>query len=323
MSPNHSLTTTRHASYDPPNIFLRDSICGLNLQIYSGKMLLFKSLGKAEQMPFRRRDEGVKSLPDIIKLLKETGPDNVPTFVAKELHKLPPVIIDHVDVTRLLKDITSLYSSLAELQCKLKASDNTVLILLMSCAFCYYGLVLMTTELFETEPDGTGDSCAADCRPLQTTDYMDLLWTTLAEFPGIFATIFVIEKFGRKKTMAAQFVIFAVCVCVLIYNGNRTFLTCVLFLARGIIAGLFQAAYVYTPEVYPTALRSTAVGACSGVARLGAMITPYVAQVLLKNSIAIATGVYSLAAVLAAIACLLLPIETKGREMRDTITGTT
>lgn len=54
----------------------------------------------------------------------------------------------------------------------------------MSCAFCYYGLVLMTTELFETDPSGLEEPCAADCRPLQTTDYMDLLWTTLAEFPG-------------------------------------------------------------------------------------------------------------------------------------------
>lgn len=33
-------------------------------------------------------------------------------------------------------------------------------------------------------------------------------------------------------------------------------MTIILFLARGVIAGLFQAAYVYTPEVYPTALRS-------------------------------------------------------------------
>ncbi|KPJ11124.1 Synaptic vesicle 2-related protein [Papilio machaon] len=127
-------------------------------------------------------------------------------------------------------------------------------IIWMSCAFCYYGLVLMTTELFETDSDGSEESCAADCRPLQTTDYMDLLWTTLAEFPGIFATIFIIEKCGRKRTMASQFVIFAV---------------------------------------------------------------------LLKNSIVIATAVYSLAALLAALACLALPIETKGREMRDTVTNTT
>lgn len=87
----------------------------------------------------------------------------------------------------------------------------------MSCAFCYYGLVLMSTELFGAGPNinnlnsGTND----ECHPLATTDYMDLLWTTLAEFPGIFATIFIIEKCGRKKTMAFQFLFYAGCVTML------------------------------------------------------------------------------------------------------------
>lgn len=60
---------------------------------------------------------------------------------------------------------------------------------------------------------------------------------------------------------------------------RRLVLTLMLFLARGIIAGVFQAAYVYTPEVYPTSLRAVGVGSCSAMARLGAMVTPYVAQV--------------------------------------------
>lgn len=60
---------------------------------------------------------------------------------------------------------------------------------------------------------------------------------------------------------------------------RRAYLTLILFLARGIIAGVFQAAYVYTPEVYPTSLRAVGVGSCSAMARLGAMVTPYVAQV--------------------------------------------
>ncbi|XP_026319234.1 uncharacterized protein LOC113229766 [Hyposmocoma kahamanoa] len=63
---------------------------------------------------------------DVTAFLKNTDPDDVPTFVAKELHKLPPVTFDHVDVTRLLKDITSLKSSLAEVQSKLEASDNSI-----------------------------------------------------------------------------------------------------------------------------------------------------------------------------------------------------
>ncbi|XP_063368382.1 uncharacterized protein LOC134656789 [Cydia amplana] len=99
--------------------FNEDDIC-------SGKALLFQTLGKTDQMPSRRRDGGVKSLQDIIKLFKETDPDDVPAFVAKQLDRLPPVTFDHVDVTRLLKDITFLKTSLAEVQAKLEVSNNTI-----------------------------------------------------------------------------------------------------------------------------------------------------------------------------------------------------
>ncbi|PZC71443.1 hypothetical protein B5X24_HaOG213383 [Helicoverpa armigera] len=63
---------------------------------------------------------------DVITLLKETDPDDVPTFVVKDLNKLPPVTFDHVDVTSLLKDIVFLKASLADVQKKLDASQNTV-----------------------------------------------------------------------------------------------------------------------------------------------------------------------------------------------------
>lgn len=102
---------------------------------------------------------------------------------------------------------------------------------------------------------------------------------------------------------------------------RRVLLTIILFAARGIIAGVFQAAYVYTPEVYPTPLRSVGVGSCSAMARLGAMITPYVAQVLVKSSLPLAVTVYGIAALLAAIASYFLPYETSGKEMRETIHG--
>ena len=92
-------------------------------EISSGKALLFQTLGKTAQMPSRRRDGTERSVQDIITLLKETDPDDVPAFVAKELHKLPSIGFDHVDVSRLLKDITFLKSSLADVQIKLEASN--------------------------------------------------------------------------------------------------------------------------------------------------------------------------------------------------------
>ncbi|KAF9801462.1 hypothetical protein SFRURICE_013242, partial [Spodoptera frugiperda] len=104
-------------------------ICKSNFKeedISSGKRLLFQCLGKLEEMPARRRDGTEKSVQDIITLLKVTDPDDVPAFVAKDLHKLPPVTFDHVDVTKLLKDIISLKTSLAEVQSKLMSSKNTI-----------------------------------------------------------------------------------------------------------------------------------------------------------------------------------------------------
>ncbi|PZC87129.1 hypothetical protein B5X24_HaOG201365 [Helicoverpa armigera] len=95
-------------------------------EISSAKLLLFTTLGKVSQMPSRRRDGTQKSVQDIITLFKETDPDDVPEFVAKDLHKLPPVTFDHVDVTRLLKDITILKQSQAEMQHQLEVSNNTI-----------------------------------------------------------------------------------------------------------------------------------------------------------------------------------------------------
>ncbi|KAJ2942307.1 hypothetical protein O0L34_g15853 [Tuta absoluta] len=49
-----------------------------------------------------------RHLQDIVKTIKDAKPDTLPVFVARDLRKLPPVSFDHVDVTKLLKDITLL-----------------------------------------------------------------------------------------------------------------------------------------------------------------------------------------------------------------------
>ena len=92
----------------------------------SGKRLLFESLGKLDQMPSRRRDGTDKSIQAIMNKLKKTDPDNIPDFVAKDLSKLPPVTFDHVDVTRLLKDITRLKAETTKMQSRLEVSDEII-----------------------------------------------------------------------------------------------------------------------------------------------------------------------------------------------------
>uniref|UniRef100_A0A8I3PY63 SV2 related protein n=1 Tax=Canis lupus familiaris TaxID=9615 RepID=A0A8I3PY63_CANLF len=62
-----------------------------------------------------------------------------------------------------------------------------------SNAFSYYGLVLLTTELFQagdvcsisSQKKAVEAKCSLACEYLSEEDYMDLLWTTLSEFPGL------------------------------------------------------------------------------------------------------------------------------------------
>lgn len=74
--------------------------------IDDAKNLLFESLTTSQRKISRRKDgKKQRDLEDIICLLKETDPDLIPIFVARNLQKLPPVTLDHDDVTKLLKDL--------------------------------------------------------------------------------------------------------------------------------------------------------------------------------------------------------------------------
>uniref|UniRef100_A0A8D0TRQ1 Synaptic vesicle 2-related protein n=2 Tax=Sus scrofa TaxID=9823 RepID=A0A8D0TRQ1_PIG len=193
-----------------------------------------------------------------------------------------------------------------------------------SNAFSYYGLVLLTTELFQagdvcisSRKKAVEAKCSLACEYLSKEDYMDLLWTTLSEFPGVLVTLWIIDRLGRKKTMALCFVVFSFCSLLLFICVGRNMLTLLLFIARAFISGGFQAAYVYTPEVYPTATRALGLGTCSGMARVGALITPFIAQVMLESSVYLTLAVYSGCCLLAALASCFLPIETKGRGLQE------
>ncbi|CAG4931069.1 unnamed protein product [Parnassius apollo] len=64
--------------------------------------------GKQDNPLIKQYGKSQRELEDIISLFKETDPDSAPIFVARDLQKLPPITFDHVDVTRLLKDIVLL-----------------------------------------------------------------------------------------------------------------------------------------------------------------------------------------------------------------------
>lgn len=84
-------------------------------EIDQAKSLLFGCVNKPKTT---RKGQGKMSrdLNDIITLIKATDPEELPLFVSRELHKLPPTTFDHVDVTRLLRDIIAVQKELRMIQ---------------------------------------------------------------------------------------------------------------------------------------------------------------------------------------------------------------
>lgn len=79
--------------------------------IDAAKNLLFSAVS---QRKIRRKNakKSFKDLHDVIAVFKESNPEDLPTFVAKELQKLPPLTFDHIDASRLLKDVILLKNDL-------------------------------------------------------------------------------------------------------------------------------------------------------------------------------------------------------------------
>lgn len=94
-------------------------------EIEAAKNLLFQSIATTKRNITRKREgKAGRDLDDIISLLKGTDPELVPIFVARNLQKLPPITFDHVDVTRLLKDILVLQQDMKSIKESYATTDD-------------------------------------------------------------------------------------------------------------------------------------------------------------------------------------------------------
>ena len=184
-------------------------------------------------------------------------------------------------------------------------------------AFNYYGVVLFTTEIMAEDKEIISNltSTSLGCHVLEPNDYFNLFWTSLAEFPATIISLWIMDIIGRKKTFVINSAIYSIAVCLILTSGqylDATGITVLLFLARGSQVSYFWTVYVYVPEAYPTEVRSIGFGLGSAFMRVGGMVTPYFAQVLLRHSKHLALSVYVMMGILGCILPMFLPTETMG-----------
>ncbi|XP_015509581.2 uncharacterized protein LOC107216806 [Neodiprion lecontei] len=171
-------------------------------------------------------------------------------------------------------------------------------------AFVYYGLSVNSTSL-------SGDK------------YLNFALVCLVEIPGYTLALYALPLFGRRRALILSLLICTVtCAAAAWLFRTSTSLywvaTVMFLIGKLAITAAFGILYVYTAELFPTAVRSCAVGLSSTMARVGAMVAPF-APMLSTVTSGLPLICFAAAPLFAAILTALLLPETRGRRLPDTV----
>ncbi|WP_431843260.1 MFS transporter [Calidifontibacter indicus] len=143
------------------------------------------------------------------------------------------------------------------------------------------------------------------------------LWITLAQLPGYAVAAVLIEKVGRRFTLASFLLGSAVAAMAFGQASSESTILLTGCLLSFFNLGAWGALYAVTPEVYPTVLRATGSGSATAFGRIASIIGPLLVPWVHDNH---GTGLtfvlISVSFAVAMLAALGLP-EWKGKELQN------
>jgi putative MFS transporter len=143
------------------------------------------------------------------------------------------------------------------------------------------------------------------------------LLITLAQLPGYAAAAYLIERWGRRPTLAVFLVGSAAGAALFAGADDESAVLVTGMVLSFFNLGAWGALYAVTPEVYPTALRATGAGAAAGFGRIASIAAPLCVPPLLElGGTGLVFGTFAAFFVVAALATWGLP-ERRGRALDD------
>jgi putative MFS transporter len=151
--------------------------------------------------------------------------------------------------------------------------------------------------------------------------YQNAFILALAQLPGYFSAAYLVEKIGRKRTLALYLVASGVFTYLFAAANSLNWLVFMGIWMSFFTLGAWGATYAYTPEAYPTNLRATGMGAASAWTRIAGAIAPSLGAALSNGQfdLVLPLTVFAVAFVIAGLAALGLPHETADLPLADTV----
>ncbi|XP_019344775.1 putative transporter SVOPL isoform X2 [Alligator mississippiensis] len=204
-------------------------------------------------------------------------------------------------------------------------------IIWLGIAFAYYGVILASAELLERDlicgsqtsvTEEFGDhsqesQSPCHCRLFAPSDYQTMIISTIGEIALNPLNIVGINFLGRRLSLSITMGCTALFFLLLNVCTTSAGLIGFLFMLRALVSANFNTIYIYTAEVYPTTMRALGMGTSGSLCRIGAMVAPFIAQVLMSASFLGALCLFSGVCIVCAISAFTLPIETKGRALQQ------
>jgi len=140
-----------------------------------------------------------------------------------------------------------------------------------------------------------------------------VMWMTVAQIPGYFVAAVLVDRIGRKPTMAGFLL---VCAFTAYMFGNATTSSeiylwgCLMSFSN---LGAWGVLYTYSPELYPTEARSTGVGMAAAFGRIGGILAPMVVGNMMTgpDKMPLIFMMFTAVLIIVAINMIVLGDETK------------
>jgi MFS transporter, putative metabolite:H+ symporter len=147
---------------------------------------------------------------------------------------------------------------------RLRSRAATTALVWIALNISYYGLFLWLPFVLQAEKSFSVDV------------YLLLTLSALSQFPGYAAAIWLVERVGRKPTLAAFLLLGGVSAYAFAAADSVGVYVTALFFVGFFNLGAWGAVYPYTSETFPTRLRSSAFGLMEGVGKAAAIAGPYI-----------------------------------------------
>ena len=152
---------------------------------------------------------------------------------------------------------------------------------------------------------------------VQSFEYV--LVMILAQLPGYVAAAWLVEKLGRKATLAG---FIGMCAVSAYFFGQADTVSMIMFwgcLMSFFNLGAWGVLYTYTPEQYQTNIRAFGSGWASAIGRMGGIVAPMVVTHMMVQSNGFSAIFMMFTAVLLAVAAVILILgeETKGKTLEE------